>query len=50
MSDPREEVAKVAAGFGWAISDSEVDDYVEILRKVREAFEAVEAMDGWYLR
>lgn len=46
MSSSREEVASVAAALRYTIPESEVDDYVSLLGKAKEAFEAVEAMDG----
>lgn len=46
MSSSREEVTKIATTVGYAIPESEVDDYVCLLGKAKAAFEAIEAMEG----
>ena len=46
MASSREEVLRTAAGVGYSIPESELDDYVALLSKAKAAFETVEAMDG----
>jgi hypothetical protein len=46
MSNSTLELSKIATTIGYAIPESEIDDYVILLAKAVAAFEAVEAMDG----
>lgn len=46
MASSREEVVRIAGLVGYAIPESEVDDYVTLLGRARAAFEDIEAMNG----
>lgn len=48
MPSSGEEVSRIAATLGYAVSEAELDDYVTLLGKAKAASEAVDSMDGTY--